>query len=421
MATSFRYETAAILMRRVTRERHRLGAEYGRLESFMVLWAALRDVWNCTRSIEYPWNRAANWGRRALTAFVEKKIPSQLESWERVARAANRQSANMKFRQRRKWVSEPRAEKQDLAEFLKLEMKHEGFDLHLLKAAFRDLPSISEVKSEEDRNRVLATHQNLLGISLRRASVDFPNDHQLRFYYSHPNEFDRWLLERIATLVAQLGPIEESATLWKPILDLGPEAHPWVESYLHSWFLHGLKAAPSVESFSSTWQIQIAHTLASPCWQGTADGAQFPPRNRLTELMGLARFTYDVIGSAEFRGTITSMSSLYREWALYCLTNRDAVMVFARFLRCASAADLLTDGMDWILMAVSGYDEGHWDNADSEKNVLIDLVEHWWSVVGRDPSSANAGRTAALGLLKILADQQHPRALEIQDRVARSS
>jgi len=114
------------------------------------------------------------------------------------------------------------------------------------------------------------------------------------------------------------------------------------------------------------------------------------------------------------------MASLYREWALRCLRNSDAIMTFARFLRLPSAADLLTDGMVWILEAVGDYDERDWDGAEREKDDLVDLVEHWWEAVGRDPSSANAGRTTALGLLKILADQQHPRALEIQDRVARS-
>lgn len=420
VATSFRYETVGILMRRVTRERQRLGLEYGRLESLLVLWAALRDVWNCTRSIQYPWNRAASWGRRALKAFVEKKIPCRLESWDRIARAANRQAAKMRFRQSRRHATEGQPHKRTFAEFLKLEMNHEGFDLHLLNVAFRDLPTVSDAESEEDRDHVLVTHQNLLGITLHRASVEFPRDHYLHSYYSHPNEFDRWLLERIATLSAQLGPVEESGALWKPVLNLGPEAHGWVESYLHSWFSHGSKAAPSVEAFSSTWQIQIAHALASPRWQGRSSDARHFSGELFTELMGLGWFSYQIIGDAKFRGTIASMSSLYREWALHCLRNSDAIRSFARFLRCPSATDLLTDGMVWILGAVGDYDVTDWDRAEREKDDLVDLVEHWWKSVGRDRSSADAGRTAALGLLKILADQQHPRALEIQDRLARS-
>ena len=395
VATSFRYETVGILMRRVTRERQKLGTEYGRLESLVVVWAALRDVWSCTRSSQYPWTRATNWQRRAATAFVEKKIPSRLESWERIARAANRQAAKMRFRENRRHATEGWPQKRDLAEFLKLEMMYEGFDLHLLKVAFRDLPTASDAKSEEDRNRVLVTHQNLLGISLHRASVELPHDHYLHSYYSHPNDFDRWLLERIATLVAQLGPVEESGTLWKPVLDLGPEAHRWIESYLHSWFSHGSKAAPSVESFSSTWQSQIAHALASPRWQGGSAEARHFSGELFTELMGLGWFTYEIIGDAQFRGTITSMSSLYREWALRCLRNTAAIMAFARFLRRPSAADLLTDGMAWILGAVGDYDERDWDGAEREKGDLVDLVEHWWEAVGINPSSANAGRTTA--------------------------
>ena len=355
-----------------------------------------------------------------MTAFVEKRIPSRLESWERITRAANRQAAKMRFRQSRRYASEEQSQQRTVAQFLKLEMKHEGFDLHLLQVAFRDLPTVSDAKSEEDRNHVLVTHQNLLAITLHRASVELPRNHYLHSYYSHPNDFDRWLLERIATVVAELGPLEQSETLWKPILDLGPEAHRWIESYLHSWFSHGSKAAPSVESFSSTWQSQIAHALASPRWQGTSGEACRFSGDLFTELMGLGWFTYEIIGDAQFRDTITSMASLYRKWALRCLKNSDAIMTFARFLRRPSAADLLTDGMAWILGAVGDYDEGDWDRAEREKDGLVDLVEHWWEAVGRGPSSAHVERTTALSLLKILADQQHPRALEIQDRVARS-
>jgi hypothetical protein len=117
--------------------------------------------------------------------------------------------------------------------------------------------------------------------------VELPDNHYLHSYYSHPNEFDRWLLERIATLVAQFGAVEESETLWKPILDLGPEGSQWIESYLHSWFSRGSKAAPSVESFSATWQVQIAHVLASPSWQGKPARARHSSGDLYTELMGL--------------------------------------------------------------------------------------------------------------------------------------
>ena len=76
--------------------------------------------------------------------------------------------------------------KHDFAEFLELEKKHDGFDLHLLKVAFQDSPTISDAKSDEDRKSVLNRHQNLLGITLRRALVKLPDNHYLHSYYSHP-------------------------------------------------------------------------------------------------------------------------------------------------------------------------------------------------------------------------------------------
>jgi hypothetical protein len=137
--------------------------------------------------------------------------------------------------------------------------------------------------------------------------------------------------------------------------------------------------------------------------------------------MGLGWFTYTIIGEAQFRDTIRSMASLYQQWASRCLRGSDSLTAFARFLRCPSATSLLTDGMQWILAATGDYEDTDWNRAEHEKDDLVDLVEHWWDTMGRDQPAPDAGRAAALGLLKILADQQHPRAMEIQNRIARSS
>jgi hypothetical protein len=417
MATSFRYATVGVLMRRVTHHRQRIGEEYDRLQSLIVFCAALRDVWSCARSIQYRWDRGSNWVGRAINAFVEKKIPVHLKSWERIERGANRRSARMRFRVSLKAKAEGEQENPFLGELLEYEMKNEGLDLNLIKVAFRDLPTVSEAESEEDRERVVSAHRNLLGIAMRRASVECPDDYQLYSDCSDPSDYGHWILRRVAVLVAQLGPGEQSSAFWKPILDLRPEARDWTKSYLQSWFSSGVKFAPSVESFSSTWQVQIAHALASPRWDAKINPVG---DELLTELLGLGWFSLDVVGAAEFRSTITSMSTLYRKWASRCLMDIGAVATFSRFLRRPAAAELLTDGMIWILEAARDFDEADWDGTSREKGHLVDLLEHWWQVRGERGPSTDAGRAPALGLLRILADQQHPRALEILDRVARS-
>ncbi|MGP0066666.1 MAG: hypothetical protein ACLQGP_24135 [Isosphaeraceae bacterium] len=422
IAMSFQYDVVGILMRRATRERDRLGIEYDRLQSLIVLWAALCDVWLWSRSTQTPWARADNWCKRALNAFVEKKIPPRLDSWKKLARASNRQSAKMRFRRRSDRPSDRRSEQAALTAFLERELVYDGLDLNLIKAAFQNLPLVTHADSREERIRAIFTHRNLLGITLRRTAIRLPENHYLHHHFGHPNDFDHWTIERIAIQVAQLGPGDESASLWKPILDLGPEAHTWIESYLRDWFSSGSKAALSVESFSTNWRDQINYALSSPRWTGGDGERHHELTGLLTELMGLGVFSYKIIGDVRFRETIASMSLLYGDRSSRCLNmNRgEAIITFPRFLRLPSAVDLLANGIGWIFEAVRNYDGTVWEHAKQEKEELVGLIEHWWNASGKKSPSSQATKSPAMGLLKILADHQHPRALEIQDRIARS-
>ena len=350
----------------------------------------------------------------------KKRIPPTLNSWEKIARIANRQCARMIFRQGRRSETDSSPMKRSFSDISELEKNREGFDLRLLTIVFQVQPTISKMESDEQRNSVLCNLQNLLGITLRRTFVELPDRHYLHSYYGHPNDFDRWVMERVATFVGDFGPIEESAKLWKPILNLDLKAADWIECYLHDWFLHGSKAAVSIEAFSSLWQSQIAYALAAPCWGDQPGSGRHSYVDLYTGLMGLHWSTYRIIGNVEFRATIASMRGIYRRWAFRCLSDDDSMMVFARFLQCESAVDLLDDGLSWILEAIKRYDERDWDDAARKKDDLVDLVEHWWSTRGRNSLQGKTERTTALGLLKVLADQQHARALEIQDRVART-
>ncbi len=119
IAMSFQYDVVGILMRRATRERARLGIEYDRLQSLIILWAALCDIWHWNHSNQIPWPRAENWCRRAINAFVEKKILPRLDSWKKLAQASNRQSAKMRFRRAPDRPVDRRTDKAALSAFLR--------------------------------------------------------------------------------------------------------------------------------------------------------------------------------------------------------------------------------------------------------------------------------------------------------------
>jgi hypothetical protein len=416
MAMSFRYETAAILMRRATRLRHALGADFERLQSLLILWAAIRNIWNHSRSFEKPWTRVERWRISLAHAFAERRLPHRIESFERIAEASKRQVAAVLFRRYRKFARVDGSRTLDLAEFRSRQRRRPGFDLQVLMAAFRSHPPPGEVSSAEGRENTVHLHRELLGICLRRAraSVRERDDNYHHSSERVPNEFDRWILERVAGLIPQVDTVEDAEPFWKPLLDLDLEAHYWTESFLRSWFLHGKKAARSPEAFAVHWRAMVDYALAP----GERD-ATYRRRSMLLELMGLDWLCIDVVGGKDFREVIGSMTPAYREWASGSLRDGDSVRRFARFLRQPAASVMLAEGIGWVLESMQQCTGRMWDEESETAEALVSLVEHWWRTRHEATPVSGCGKEAAMGLLKILADTQLPRALELQDQIAR--
>jgi len=218
-------------------------------------------------------------------------------------------------------------------------------------------------------------------------------------------------------LIPQIESLEAAEPFWKPIIDLDPEALDWVESFFRYWFLHGKRAAESPEAFAAHWRSMIEYALVPRQLESGRSphrrGSLFPG------LMGLDWAGIDAVGGEEFRGALGSMAPLYREWASRSMGCFDAASRLARLLRKPAAAGMLAEGLGWLSESVQGLGDRDWDGQSKAVEALVSLVEHWWRTRrGADRAPAD-GQEAAMTLLKILADRQHPRALELQDQIAR--
>ena len=127
-----------------------------------------------------------------------------------------------------------------------------------------------------------------------------------------------------------------------------------------------------------------------------------------------------MIKGEEYRRAVTSVIPLYREWASRWLSYDDTAQSFAHFLRQPSAADMLPEGLNWLFGLAQKYSDSHWNKHPKDADAFVSLVEHWWRV-RRDKAVPADETVAAMGLLKLLSDRQHPRALELQDWMARAT
>jgi energy-coupling factor transporter ATP-binding protein EcfA2 len=412
VAMSFRYETVGILMDSAARQRDRLGVDFERLQSLIVLWAGVRNIWNYSRRFGTAWAGVDRWIARLAQAFVERRLPPRISSWARVAKAANHKVALMNFRQT---VGMESGERPPLSDHIKWMSPKPGLDLELLLRAFHWIPSMSEARSPEERSGWIHQLRESLRVTLRYAA----SKEDERDSNHSPNDFDSWVFDRIAHLIIQLGPEDAPESFWKPILDLGAESHDWVENFLTSWFTDGLTSAISVANFTTTWRAMIEHALASPHWQKLSDGTAFDVSKMWMELLGLGWGTRMIKGE-EHRTTVTSIIPFFREWASRWLGYYETARSLAHFLRQPSAADMLPEGVNWIFGLAQQYSDEYWNDNPRDADAFVSLVEHWWKV--RRGRSVPTDETAvAMGLLKLLSDRQHPRALELQDRMARST
>jgi len=212
--------------------------------------------------------------------------------------------------------------------------------------------------------------------------------------------------------------IESPESFWKPILDLGPESHHWVKNFLASWFMEGLPAAGSLADFALNWKAMIEHALASPRWERTSGRSTYDVCTMWTALLGfgpVGRMSED----AMYRAAITPLVPLYREWADRWLSYFDTARSFAYFLRQPVAADILPEGLRWLFNLAQTYSGEDWDGQPREADAFVSLIEYWWRT--RRGSHVPAEETStAVGLLKLLSDRQYPRALELQDQMARA-
>ena len=91
IALSLRYVTVGYLYRAASRSRYQLGDDIKSLETLIVVWASIRQIWNKSRQFEDYWKNVDLWNMRLVKAFVLSKLPTTTPSWERLANASKRQ------------------------------------------------------------------------------------------------------------------------------------------------------------------------------------------------------------------------------------------------------------------------------------------------------------------------------------------
>jgi hypothetical protein len=86
-------------------------------------------------------------------------------------------------------------------------------------------------------------------------------------YDGTPYPAEQQLLRSTAELILQLGPEDDIARFWKPVLSMGAAAQYWVADFVIDFLTSALEQPEIPPGFVPLWSEMIQFTSASPAWR----------------------------------------------------------------------------------------------------------------------------------------------------------
>jgi hypothetical protein len=174
------------------------------------------------------------WARRCVSAFIDGSLGGASVRWDEMDSEGSYVAVDA-IRERY--------------------LPHYMLDMELVKTAHAWLPTLADAIDDDEREEWIGFWKSALDFAVKR--VHLGRDDR-RF----PYDIERWILERVGGVVAEMRVTESPESLWRPVVDLPPDCHSWSETMLESFHRTGLSKNPVSGQFESTRTAIIEHLLA---------------------------------------------------------------------------------------------------------------------------------------------------------------
>jgi hypothetical protein len=402
LAASPHYETVNILFKSASRYRATLGDNFKQLQHFLLRWADARWKHSRDRYKEKPSFNVKAWLRREVDAFAKGAISSEIPTWRTMSKKEHEKSHHTIFRGPKGRILKKRRYKQS-----------PDLNFWLIKVAHDWIPPLDQAISEAERAEWIAFWKEALGWTLRMLGESMEEDEEIS---GTPTEWDRWVFERIASLITQLKATENPEEFWKPILDLGSPGHYWIDDFLTQWFLNGLRSDPAPATFITQWQAMLDFAFNSPKWNAGTGKRGFYFEEIWWCLMGFNWISVNM-WVASHKPLVRQMRDAYERWANEHLINSRTAIRFIEFLRQPAAQEILFDSLIWLDEATRKANKYFWHDRDNLQDRLASLLDMCWHSYQQELRQHENSFRAFKNLLKKLVDFQNLLALEIQQRL----
>lgn len=419
---SYWHATTGVALTAAHHHRAELGDEFDRLVNLAVLWAALRTTLRYHDPSESEIERFYGRVARLQSAYIARRIPSDMLDWDAVAGVARRardRAHRLRFPDY-EGPSTPRRRADQGAPARRtsrnrLARHYPGFDIEALRHAFVWLPNPDTVDATVTAHTV-AWLERLLGVTLRMIP-ESPDDNNGEVDGT-PYEYDNWVFDRVATCVAQLDSDETASRLWKPIMDLGSPAHYWVESFLVEWTVSAPTKATSSAHHFGRWRQMIRYAIDSPAWT-PEEGGSFRLSDLWEHLLGMRSGT-QIVAADGNQAEFAKMKDEYGVWADSFLHNSQSLRAFLHLLRQPGARPLLCPAVPWLRRVAEALRPDEWQR-DSLADGLAAVLNLAWTWHSETIATDQSLLADYMELLNILVTQHSRAAMTLRDTVARSA
>jgi hypothetical protein len=394
IAMGFTYSQVRLLFSGAFRKRKELNGEFERLQNFLLHWAVLRQELNYLR---HGWpalklrtkDQLFGEARRLGETFVSGEMCTVSPSWESIAgpdpRPIMHEGDKGGKQQHRRWG---------------------GLDIDLIVVAHAGILLPNQAANPDERIRFIAFWEEALAYTigcLGDASDPRPLDNAEAY------KGEKYLLEKIAYVVAEMTPDERPERLWQAILDLARRAERFVDDYLCHWFTAGLSGeVPS--NFLDTWESMLKYAQKSQDWK--SHGYKL-----WRHLLGIDNIVLHLWN--EKHGSVIDRASPYFLSWLEARTTSGSFTEALYFLRLPVAARLRLRS----LVVLAGDSPGSKNHRiyEDEATLLCKFLEIFWSTQQAELRQSAQAFAAYKLLLHILVGRQIPLALELQERLRDSA
>jgi hypothetical protein len=224
-------------------------------------------------------------------------------------------------------------------------------------------------------------------------------------------------MARVAEFVAHTNSVETARTFYRPIMELGPAGKYWVEDFLQSWIVQGLRVSKDLKGFGCIWQDMVAYSEVLPAWQ-PGDGNYWCRAEQLAvNLMGLSENGIPALGDAKYKDLVGSMAATFERWGGRWLQYGSAAGWFAYFLRTEAGQVLLPQGVKLLAAKASSLPERDWHHQDLGA-LFTEVLSLCWKHRQREVEKDTTLQAAFLRILAVLCARQIPEALHLRAKVS---